>query len=149
MKDIKLNILHADDDTDDCKFFKDALAELQLPTNHASVHDGEELMQYLSDNTNELPHILFLDLNMPLKNGAECLSQINQDKRLKQLTTIIFTTSYDQELVNRLYQNGAHYYIRKPADFTQFKKLIQNAFLSLIAQKNMSQPPIEDFVLTA
>ena len=114
----QLNILHADDDTDDCIFFKEALKELNLPTHHVSVHDGEQLMQYLTNNTNELPHLLFLDLNMPRKNGAECLSEIKFNKSLKQITIIIFSTAFDSEIVNKLYENGAHYYIRKPSEFS-------------------------------
>jgi len=145
----QLNILHADDDSDDCFFFKEALDELQLPTHHTSVHDGEQLMQYLTNKTNELPHVLFLDLNMPRKNGSECLSEIKFNKRLKQLTIIIFSTSFEQEVVNLLYKNGAHYYIRKPSDFSKFKKIVQQAFISLIAQENISQPTKEDFVLSA
>ena len=145
----QLNILHADDDFDDCIFFKEALKELNLPTHHMVVHDGEQLMQYLTKESNDLPHVLFLDLNMPRKNGYECLTEIKFNKRLKQVTIIIFSTSYEQEIVNRLYKNGAHYYIRKPSDFSQFKNVIQQAFLSLIAQVNISQPPIENFVLSA
>ena len=149
MKLKQLNILHADDDADDCLFFKEALKGLNLPTRYTAVNDGEQLMHYLENNSNELPHVLFLDLNMPRKNGSECLSEIKFNKRLKQLTIIIFSTSYEQEVVNQLYKNGAHYYIRKPSDFSQFKNIIQQAFLSLIAQVNISQPAIENFVLTA
>ena len=111
------------------------------------MHDGEQLMQFLANKTNELPHILFLDLNMPRKNGAECLSEIKFNKRLKQITIIIFSTAFEQEVVNQLYENGAHHYIRKPSDFSQFKKLIQQAFVSLIAQGNILQPSKENFVL--
>jgi CheY-like chemotaxis protein len=149
MNSKQLNILHADDDADDCIFFKEALDDLQLPTHHTTVHDGEQLMEYLENNTNELPHILFLDLNMPRKNGSECLSEIKLNNKLKQLTIIIFSTSFEQEMVNKLYQNGAHYYIQKPAEFSKFKNIIQQAFIELIAQENISQPTREDFVLTA
>jgi CheY-like chemotaxis protein len=145
----QLNILHAEDDIDDCVFFKEALEELNLPTSHTVVHDGEQLMQYLENRTNELPHILFLDLNMPRKNGAECLSEIKFNERLKRLTIIIFSTAFDPEVVDRLYKSGAQYYIRKPSDFTQFKKLIQQAFVSLIGQENISQPSKEKFVLSS
>jgi CheY-like chemotaxis protein len=144
----QLNILHADDDADDCLFFKEALEELKLPTSHASVNDGEALMQYLENEINELPHVLFLDLNMPRKNGFECLSEIKFSKRLKQLTVIIFSTAYEQETVTQLYKDGAHHYIRKPSDFSQFKKIIQQTFITLIAQANISQPDKENFVLT-
>ena len=143
----QLNILLADDDIDDCIFFKEALEELLLPTNLTAVHDGEQLMQLLRNEANELPHVLFLDLNMPRKNGFECLSEIKFSKKLKQLPVIVFSTSFEQEVVNLLYENGALYFIRKPAEFSQFKKIIQHT-LALIAQDNISYPTRENFVLT-
>ena len=110
-----MKILLADDDIDDCIFFKEAVDELMLSTHLTIVHDGEQLMQLLTNETNELPDVLFLDLNMPRKNGFECLSEIKLNKKLKQLPVIIFSTSFEQEVVNRLYQNVAQYFIRKPS----------------------------------
>jgi len=147
MNEKKLNILLADDDTDDCLFFKEAVRELLLPTDIRAVHDGEQLMQLLSNETNELPNVLFLDLNMPRKNGFECLIEIKLHKKLKQLPVIVFSTSFEQEVVNLLYKNGAQYFIRKPSEFSQFKKIIQQT-LAIIAMENISQPMREDFVLT-
>jgi CheY-like chemotaxis protein len=142
-----LNILLADDDTDDCIFFKEALGELMLSTNLTTVNDGEQLMQLLTNETNELPHILFLDLNMPRKNGFECLSEIKQNEKLKELPVIIFSTSFEKEVVNLLYKNGAQYFIRKPSEFSQFKKIIQQSLVA-ISQKTISQPSRENFVIT-
>lgn len=141
-----VNILLADDDTDDCMFFREALAEFMLSTHLTAVHDGEQLMQLLNE-TNELPHVLFLDLNMPRKNGFECLSEIKLSKKLNHFPVIIFTTSLEQGVVNQLYQNGAQYFIRKPPEFSQSIKIIQHT-ISLIAQGNISQPTRENFVLT-
>jgi len=143
----QLNILLADDDTDDCIFFKEALDELPLSTHLTVVHDGEQLMQLLINETNELPDVLFLDLNMPRKNGFECLSEIKLSKKLNQLPVIIFSTSFEQEVVNQLCQNGAQYFVRKPSEFSQFKKIIQQS-LALIAQENIPQPTRENFVIT-
>ena len=142
-----LNILLADDDIDDCIFFKEALGELEIPMQLSTVHDGEQLMQLLSGGSIELPNVLFLDLNMPRKNGFECLSEIKLSKQLKQLPVIIFSTSFEQEVVNQLYRNGAQYFIRKPSEFSQFKKIIQQT-LTLLTQQNILQPAKEDFVLT-
>ena len=149
----QLNILLADDDTDDCHFFKQAVEELLLSTNLTIVHDGEQLMQHLSkgitsQDSSPLPHVLFLDLNMPRKNGFECLSEIKLNTELKQLPVIIFSTSFEQEVVNRLYENGAQYFIRKPSEFSQFKKIIHQTFITLIVPHNISQPTRENFVLT-
>ena len=76
MKLKQMFILLADDDTDDCIFFKEALDELLLPTKLMTVHDGEQLMHLLANESTELPDVLFLDLNMPRKNGFECLEEI-------------------------------------------------------------------------
>jgi CheY-like chemotaxis protein len=142
-----LNILLADDDTDDCIFFKEALGELLLSTHLTTVHDGEQLMQLLTNETNVLPHVLFLDLNMPRKNGFECLTEIKLSKKLKQLPVIVFSTSFEQEVVNQLYKNRAQYFIRKPSEFSQFKKIIQLS-LALITTENTFQPARENFVIT-
>lgn len=143
-----MNILLADDDTDDCMFFKEALKELFLPTDLTAVHDGEQLMQLLTSGKNELPHVLFLDLNMPRKNGFECLSEIKLNKKLNGIPVIIFSTSFEHETVNMLHNSGAMYYIRKPSQFSQFKSLIQQS-LTYIAQSMTDQPNRENFVLKA
>ncbi len=145
---LPVNILLCDDDTDDCDFFKEALEGLSLSTKLTTVHDGEQLMELLTKETNEPAYILFLDLNMPRKNGFECLSEIKLNKKLKQLSIIILSTSFDQDVVNMLYNNGAQYYVSKPAQISQLKIVIQQT-LTLIAQNDISQPTRENFVITA
>jgi len=147
MKLKQLNILLADDDADDCLFFKEAIDELIPPITFTAVHDGEQLMQLLTNKINKLPNVIFLDLNMPRKNGFECLTEIKKNKALKDLPVVIFSTSFEQEVVNRLYDNGAHYFIRKPSEFSLFKKIILYS-LTLITEKDISQPASEDFILT-
>jgi len=142
-----LNILLADDDIDDCDFFKQALNELPLSTFLIAVNDGEQLMEQLTNETNILPDVLFLDLNMPRKNGFECLLEIKLNEKLKHFPIIMFSTSLEQEVVNRLYKDGAQYFIRKPTEYAKFKKMIQQA-LTLITNENISQPTRENFVLT-
>jgi CheY-like chemotaxis protein len=155
-----LTILLADDDLDDCLFFKETVEEY-FPTAQLSIlHDGEQLMQYLNDAVKtqnlpagqagftSLPDVLFLDLNMPRKNGFECLSEIKSSHKLKEVPVIIFSTSFEQEVVNLLYKNGAQYFIRKPSAFLQFKSIIHQTINMLIIPQNISQPDRENFVLT-
>src|SRR5258706_9006345 len=150
-----IQLLLADDDQDDCLFFAEALEELPLSTHLTTVHDGEQLIQLLAKKTEQLPHVLFLDLNIPRKNGLECLSEIRLNRKLKGLFVIIFSTSSDQDIVDILYENGAHHYIRKPAEFSQLKKVIHRALViiteNLPASKTgiVEQPPKEAFVLTS
>jgi CheY-like chemotaxis protein len=147
MKLKHLNILLADDDTDDCMFFKQSLENFPISTSLTIVNDGEQLMRLLSNEINELPHVLFLDINMPRKNGFECLLEIKLSEKLKMLPVIMFSTSFEQEVVNVLYENDAQYFIRKPSEFSQLKKIIQQS-LMLIAQGNISQQTKESFVIT-
>lgn len=142
-----LNILLADDDLDDCLLFKEALEELPVAAHLTLVHDGEQLMLRLTDKKIKLPDILFLDINMPRKNGLACLSEIKHNEQLQKLPVIIFSTSFENEMVSQLYKEAAHYYIRKPAEFAQLRQIIQKA-LTLIVHRNSPLPKKEKFLLT-
>lgn len=146
MNDKPIYLLLADDDKDDCELFKDALAELMELTVLKMVHDGEQLMHLLKEKTANFPNVLFLDLNMPRKNGFECLAEIRVTEALKNLPVIIFSTSFDTDMVRELYNTGAQYYIRKPNDFSVLKRIIHDA-LSFTADTNVIQPSFENFVL--
>ena len=140
------NLLLADDDEDDCTFFKEALDDLSVPVNLVTVNDGVELMNHLAVAVSDLPDLLFLDLNMPRKNGHECLAEIKKMDQLKDLPIIIFSTSLDTEIVNTMYEKGALYYIRKPGDFSKLKQVIGNA-LKVTAENNFKKPERENFIL--
>ena len=142
----ELKLILADDDPDDRFFFKEALQELSQTTDLTSVHDGEQLMDLLSKSSTDQFHVLFLDLNMPRKNGFECLSEIKLNKNLNEMPVIIISTSLATDVVNTLYNEGVIYYIRKPGDFTKLKKAIEQS-LKRISQDNIDQPPRENFVI--
>lgn len=141
-----VKLLLADDDRDDCAFFKDALEDLSVEATLITVHDGEELMKKLNSNSFALPYLLFLDLNMPRKNGLECLEEIKSSDKLKHLPVIIYSTSLNTEVVDLLYFKGANYYIRKPASYPELKKVIQQA-LAITSSDNSVQPPKDKFIL--
>lgn len=143
-----IHLLLAEDDEDDCLFFKDALDDLTQSFSLQIVKNGIELMQWLSANKHHLPDVVFLDLNMPLKNGFDCLSEIKREKDFQQLPVIIFSTSADREVVNVLHGLGAHYYIRKPGDFSALKRIIHHSILRVISSDRL-QPSKENFILQA
>ena len=138
-------ILLVDDDGDDCLFFKDAVEELQLSVQLKILNDGEQLMHHLSKLTSDLPDAIFLDQNMPRKNGSECLSEIKGSDILLGIPIIIFSTSYDESVAKSLYEQGAHYFICKPSSFEEFKKVICLAFTKL--QQNREQPELPNFFI--
>lgn len=143
----QLNILLADDDIDDCQFFREALEALPVTTRLTTVNDGEQLMKHLADHINQLPHVLFLDINMPRKNGFECLTEIKQTEKLKDLPVVMFSTSKSPEKINILFKTGADIYIRKPSSFSQLVQVIHHA-LPLAAENIFSNGKLK-YILNA
>ncbi len=122
-----IQILLADDDADDAYFFAKALKELTIQTELKVAVNGDELMILLKDEKLTLPDVLFLDINMPRKNGIDCLAEIKQITRLKSLPIVMFSTSNDWDKINLLFKTGANVYIHKPNDFQQLKQVIFHA----------------------
>jgi DNA-binding response OmpR family regulator len=110
------------------------------------VHNGEQLMHLLNNNI-PTHDILFLDLNMPRKNGFDCLNEIRQNEKLNSLAVVTISTSFEADTVSLLYKSGAQHYIRKPNEFSQLKTLIQNA-ITLTSKKVFVPVLQEDFVLS-
>jgi|JI9StandDraft_2_1071091.scaffolds.fasta_scaffold29709_2 CheY-like chemotaxis protein len=142
-----LKILLADDDKGDCLLFKDALEELPVKANLTMVHNGEEVIESLTAEGNELPDVLFLDLNMPRKNGFASLSSIKRNSRLQKIPVVIFSTSSDEDSVKRVFMDAAHYYICKPSDFSQLKKVIYEA-ITLVTQEGSPLSLEKNFMIT-
>lgn len=140
------HVFITDDDEDDRLLFQEVVKELPYLVHLSMARDGEEAITMLNQ-LQELPDLLFLDLNMPIKNGLDCLQEIKQSKKLKTLPVIIFSTSSYPRTINQTYDAGAHLYIRKPNDFLSFKRAIQYV-LSVNWKEKFSPPPREEFVLT-
>jgi len=118
-------ILLADDDEDDRFFFKEAFEAIKIKTIVKTVNDGVELMSHLAQNEKKLPHILFLDLNMPRKSGIECLLEIKSIDHLKDIPIVIYSTSASDQDIEDTFVKGANVYIKKPNDFIILKKLLE------------------------
>jgi CheY-like chemotaxis protein len=119
-----INICLADDDEDDRLFFTDAFDELRINTKVKTFNDGVELMNYLNNEDSILPNVLFLDLNMPKKNGVECLLEIKQNEKFSDIAIAIYSTSSSEEHIEETFVNGANIYIKKPNDFENLKKIL-------------------------
>lgn len=142
-----INILLADDNADDCLLFQEALEALPLTSQLSIVNDGDQLMERLTQLGTTLPDVLFLDLYMPRKNGFASLGAIKRNTDLEHLPVVIHSSVSEQESVNNVFRDAAHYYICKPTNFLQLKKVIYEA-LTLISQKNNPLPNRESFIIT-
>ena len=143
----KINILLADDNIDDCLLFREALEALPVSANLDIVYDGDQLMERLSEKGAKLPDVLFLDLYMPRKNGFASLGAIKRNSELQNIPVIIISSVSEQESVKNVFRDAAHYYICKPANFLQLKKVIYEA-VTLITQPNSQLADKESFMIS-
>jgi CheY-like chemotaxis protein len=147
MDQTPLHILLADDDEDDRMIFKDALDAVKVKSKVTLVNDGVQLMDYLQNMDGDLPHIVFLDLNMPRKSGIECLLEIRSDRKLKNLSIAIYSTSASEVDIEDTFVKGANVYIKKPNDFNTLVKILQEV-LTINWQYHTSGLDKENFLLS-
>jgi len=132
-----LQILLADDDVVDRELFAEALSQIQLEVKLHEVSDGNELFTCLRSRSAH-PDIIFLDLNMPLKDGRETLRDLKADDQFKLIPVIILSTSSSEFDIKLCYQSGATLFISKPHDFHMLVDMLQN--ILNLASKYVSFP---------
>jgi DNA-binding response OmpR family regulator len=122
------HIFLADDDADDRGLFYEAI-RLTLPGAELTMaSNGQELLELLVNSIVKLPRMVFLDLNMPIKNGHECLVDIRQHESLKTLPVIIYSTSDSQADIELTFESGADFYIHKPSSFSDLQNIMKKVF---------------------
>jgi CheY-like chemotaxis protein len=132
---IPSRILLADDDADDRELFEEALSDVHPNAVLTTAQDGEELM-FILQNYHK-PDLLFLDLNMPRKNGKECLKEIAKDPVLKKIPIIIFSTSANPLDIDETFALGAVLFMRKPNSYEELKRNVTEIFFNkLTAPRN-------------
>lgn len=141
-----LNIALADDDIDDRLLFKKAMHNLKLDTELSLFQDGQELMEYLRSPDEKLPQVIFLDLNMPVKNGMECLKEIRADRTFDYISIAIYSTSSSENDIEETFIQGANVYINKPNSFKKLKQAIEKV-VQLNWQYNTSRLDRDNFLL--
>jgi len=123
-------ILMGEDDAEDVDLFKAVLTDLKLDLKLEVAANGIELMKMLNE-TEVFPELIFLDLNMPFKNGMLCLQEIKTNQRWKNIKVIILSTSSHQDQIKAAYDKGADFYMVKSTNYMDFKNAV-----SACIQKN-------------
>ena len=121
-------VVLADDDKDHALLFHYVLKKVDPSQSLTIVKDGEALMAFLKDHT---PDLLFLDLNMPGKNGFQCLSEIRALGSCKDLTIVVYSSSTHMTDIQKSYLHQADLYMVKP--FNTFH--LQNALESILSME--------------
>jgi CheY-like chemotaxis protein len=117
------HVVLADDDTDHAIIFKKVLEAVD-PSRYLTIaRDGEELIRLLSTY---VPELLFLDLNMPCKNGLECLQDIRQNLNLHDLPIVVYSSSTHMTDIQKSYIHRADLYMVKPFNSFHLKNALES-----------------------
>jgi len=120
-----LRIIITDDDLDDQSLLTDALIVNGFNREMIfRLSDGEELSLVIHEHA-KFPCIVFLDLNMPKKNGLKVLEEIKADPQLKHIPVLIFTTSTSPTDISSCYSLGANTYFTKPFSYSELISLVE------------------------
>ena len=118
-------IFYADDDVDDRDLFEDAMNEVNPDVKLVLATNGQEIIELL-ENIVEVPDFIFLDLNMPVMSGKECLKRIKKLDRLKSVPIIIYTTTSNKEEFKNLVLLGAADCVVKGISFKAIKDSLRS-----------------------
>lgn len=125
-----IEILMVEDSPADARLTIEALKEAKVNNHLTVVGDGVEALAYLRQEGRwsgaRRPDLIFLDLNLPLKDGREVLAEIKADDSLKQIPVVVLTTSRAEEDILRSYELHANCYVTKPVELDQFLSVIRS-----------------------
>ncbi len=145
MMEERVHIFLADDDADERVLFHEAIRLNAIDAELSVAGNGSELLEILLSTPVKATRLVFLDLNMPIKNGYDCLCEIRQHETLRSLPVIIYSTSNNEKDINDTFEAGADFYLHKPSSFND----LQSAMRKLIAlqRKVHEKPSRENFVI--
>ena len=138
-------IFLADDDPDDFEMFSEVVLKADPTAEILWASDGIKLLEYLNKIT---PDIIFLDINMPLMNGLECLVEIRKNSNYNHIPVIMVTTSANYRDIDFSFANGANYYFLKPNSFIALEHWITHLY-TLDWKEGLKQPDKELYFLDA
>ncbi len=130
-----ITILLADDDEDDRDLFADIIHQVNGPVKLVLADSGNDLLNKINRWKGDPPHLLFLDLNMPGKDGRACLSEMKKHKSFRDLRVIICSTSSSPDDINFAYDKGADLYIVKPNKFTTYFSILKDVLHMFLNEK--------------
>jgi CheY-like chemotaxis protein len=121
----KTKFLLVDDDADDAFLFCEALHHLDPMMVCLTAENGREVFNKLSKQEATRPDIIFLDINMPIMDGWECLRRLKNDASLQNIPAIMYSTSSSKKDIEMAYQLGARLFVTKPEDFAELHKILE------------------------
>jgi CheY-like chemotaxis protein len=140
----QLKILLADDDYDDYNFFVSVIRSLNLP--HHIIWAAKDTELFFALEKEPDLDLIIVDVNMPGKNGKECLKEIKSHLKYKDIPVIMLTSSKNEIDIKESYHFGAHYYAIKPYSHNNYVETMKKIF-SLDWKVDQPIPQKDGFVI--
>jgi CheY-like chemotaxis protein len=122
-------ILIIDDDSEDSELFCEAVSEVDATISCLKAKDGKEALRLLN-GMSTLPDYIFLDINMPIMNGRECLVEIKKNRRFSSIPVIMYSTTSDTNEIRGYYALGAYDFLIKPPNFSKLVEALGSIIVS-------------------
>ncbi len=123
-------ILLVEDNPGDVFLTQEALREGQFPHRLSVAEDGEQALRFLrregAYKNAPQPDLIFMDLNLPKKDGREVLAEVKNDPALRHIPVIVLTMSEADQDVARAYKLHANCYLTKPIQMDDFLNMIRS-----------------------
>jgi two-component system response regulator len=127
MQQPPVHVLLVEDSDSDAELMTLALEAGSLPVSVDVVQDGDEALVYLRGEPGDrpLPDLILLDLHLPKLHGLEVLRQIKEDKDLRRIPVIVFTSTQKEEEFVKVYDLRGNCCVAKPVDPDEFAEAVR------------------------
>jgi CheY-like chemotaxis protein len=127
-------LMLVDDDEDDREIFLSVIQDILPGVTYLIATNGEDALTKLNGKAPD-PHLIFLDLNMPLMNGKQFLIAIKNNERLNSIPVVILSTSSDQATMKEAIELGARFFVTKPNKYSAWENALRNILENLFLRK--------------
>jgi CheY-like chemotaxis protein len=139
------DVILAEDDADDVYIFRIAVKETTFPIIIRHAADGEKLLELLKE---QIPDILFLDIQMPCKDGAACIVEIRKNREYDNMPVIMYSALTLNKYIDHCFENGANFFLPKTGSLETLVSKLKYLF-TVDWKTYLHYPPKEHFVLSA
>jgi len=140
-------ILLVEDNPDDVALTLSAFKRARIENQVAVAADGVEALDFLfgtgdhiGRDTDHMPAVILLDVNLPRMRGTEVLKRLRADPRIGLIPTVMLTTSREEQDIEESYRCGANSYISKPVNFQEFVTVVQDLTNYWLLHNETSSP---------
>lgn len=125
-------ILLIDDDADDREIFCEVVKEIPCEAVCYAIPNGHEALRQMEENKIETPSLIFLDINMPIMNGWQCLEALKKHEKYNHIPVVMYSTSSMPRDVEKAKELGAICLYCKPSSITDLRSALE-AFITHLA----------------